>query len=174
MKEMVLYYAPENAVNVGLVKGVLVQMGIRIKNLTPGRCEKKIGYLAGLDGFEDEGMVPDRAGVPGAGQQASPIPVKYLNAGGGVFEPRGNCQTHVQAARTKEHSSCPLPAGINEELLVLCGFTEERLEQLLVRLKKAGVPRSVMKAIVTESNAHWTVYELYGHLAEERRQIERG
>ena len=62
---------------------------------------------------------------------------------------------------------------INEELLVLCGFTEERLEQLLGRLKKAGVSRSVMKAIVTESNAHWNVYELYSHLAEERRQIEQ-
>lgn len=136
MKEIVLYYAPENAVHVGLIKGVLVQMGIRIKNLTPGRCEKKIGYLAGLDGFEDEGVVPDRTGVLGEGQQAS-------------------------------------PSLINEELLVLCGFTEERLEQLLGRLKKAGVPRSVMKAIVTESNAQWTVYGLYGHLAEERRQIER-
>lgn len=145
MKEMVLYYAPENVVNVGLVKGVLVQMEIRIKNLTPGRCEKKIGYLAGLDGFEDEDMDPDRASVPGVGQQASPVPVKYPTAGG---------------------------EGINEELLVLCGFTEDRLEQLLERLKKAGVPKSVMKAIVTEFNAHWTVYELYGHLVEERRQIE--
>ena len=136
MREMVLYYAPENAVNVGLVKGVLVQMGVRIKNLTPGRCEKKIGCLAGLDGFEGEDAISDRAGMPGVGQQASLIP-------------------------------------INEELLVLCGFTEERLEQLLGRFKRAGVPRSVMKAVVTESNVHWTVYELYGHLVEERRQIER-
>lgn len=136
MKEMVLYYAPENATHVGLIKGVLVQMGIRIKNLTSGRCKKKIGYLAGLDGFEDEDMALDSMTLSEAGQQASIIP-------------------------------------INEELLVLCGFTEERLEQLLERLRKAGVSRSVMKAVVTESNAHWTVYELYGHLAEERKQIER-
>lgn len=130
MKEIVLYYAPENAVYVGLIKGVLVQMGIRIKNLTPSRCEKKIGYLAGLDGFADE------ADISGEGQQASPM-------------------------------------TINEELLVLCGFTEERLDQLLARLKKAGVPRSVMKAIVTQSNAYWTVYELYNHLVEERKHIEQ-
>ena len=136
MREMVLYYAPENAVYVGLIKGVLVQMGIRIKNLTPGRCEKKIGHLAGLDGFEDEGMISRETDVPGVGQQASPM-------------------------------------TINEELLVLCGFTEERLDQLLARLKKAGVPRSVMKAIVTQSNAYWTVYELYSHLVEERKQIEQ-
>ena len=136
MKEMVLYYAPENAVYMGLIKGVLVQMGIKIKNLTPGRCEKKIGYLAGLDEFEDEDIVPGETDVPGVRQQASPVP-------------------------------------INEELLILCGFTEKRLDQLLERLKKTGVPKSVMKAIITQSNAHWTVYELYDHLAEERRQIER-
>lgn len=100
MKEMVLYYAPENAVYVSLVKGVLVQMGVRIKNLTPGRCEKKIGYLAGLDGFEKEDIIPDRTAAPEVEQQASPIP-------------------------------------INEELLILCGFSEERLNQLLARLKKA-------------------------------------
>ena len=136
MKEMVLYYAPENAVHVSVVKGVLVQMGIKIKNLTPERCEKKIGYLAGLDGFENEDMVSDSTDVPGVEQQNSPIP-------------------------------------INEELLVLCGFTEKRLDRLLERLRKAGVPKSVMKAIVTESNAHWTVHELYGHLMEERRRIEQ-
>ncbi|MCH5269322.1 MAG: DUF3783 domain-containing protein [Lachnospiraceae bacterium] len=136
MKETVLYYAPENAAYVGVIKGVLVQMGIKIKNLTPERCEKKIGYLAGLDGFENEDMVPDSMDVPGVGHQASPIP-------------------------------------IDGELLVLCGFTEERLDRLLERLRKAGVPKSVMKAIVTQSNAHWTVYELYGHLVEERRRIEQ-
>lgn len=130
MKEMVLYYAPENTVYAGLIKGVLVQMGIRIKNLTPGRCEKKIGHLAGLDGFADDTDISE------VGQQASHIPM-------------------------------------NEDLLVLCGLTEQRLDQLLEKLKKAGVPRSVMKAIVTESNAHWTVYELYGHLVEERRQMEQ-
>lgn len=136
MKEMVLYYAPENAVYVGLIKGVLVQMGVKIKNLTPGRCEKKIGYLAGLDGFENEDMVPEGEVVSRVGQQASPM-------------------------------------TINEELLVLCGFTEKRMDQLLEKLKKAGVPRSVMKAIVTQSNAYWTVYELYGHLVEERKQFEQ-
>lgn len=136
MKETVLYYAPENAVHVGMIKGVLVQMGIKIKNLTPERCEKKIGYLAGLDGFENEDRVPDNTDVSGVGQQASPIP-------------------------------------IDEELLVLCGFTEERLDRLLEKLRKAGVPKSVMKAIITQANAHWTVYELYGHLVEERRRIEQ-
>lgn len=123
MREIVLYYMPENAAYTAPIKGVLVQMGIKIKNLTPGRCEKRIGFLAGMDGFDEES--PE-------GQQASFV-------------------------------------DMNDELLVLCGFTDERVDQLLAQLRKAGVPRSVLKALVTETNAQWTVYELYSHLIEERK-----
>lgn len=116
---------PKNATHTALIKGVLVQMGIKIKNLTPGRCEKRIGFLAGMDGFEEE---------PTEGQQASFV-------------------------------------DMNEELLVLCGFTDESVDQLLAQLRKAGVPRSVLKALVTKTNAQWTVYELYRHLIEERKMM---
>ena len=125
MGETVLYYAPENTAHASLLKGVLVQMGIKIKNLTPARCGKKIGFLAGMETLS-----------PGGGQQASQVSIK-------------------------------------DELLVLCGFTDERLDELLANLKKAGVPRTSLKAVVTETNAQWTVYELYSHLLEERRQIEQ-
>ena len=46
MKEIVLYYAPENAVHVGLIKGVLVQMGIRIKNLISRYWQKAFGVYS--------------------------------------------------------------------------------------------------------------------------------
>lgn len=130
MREAVLYHAPENAAYVGLIKGILVQMGIKIKNLTPGRCEKKIGFLAGMEGFHDEIPLSEE------GQQAS-------------------------------------HAALTEELLVFCGLTEERLDELLKRMKDVGVPRTVLKAVLTDTNAHWTVYELYDHLTEERRKFEQ-
>ena len=131
MKEVVLYYAPENSAHVGLIKGVLVQMGIKIKNLTPGRWGKKIGFLAGMEGFEDD-------------------PEKERNA----------------------EAVLDLPLTIKEELLILCGLSDEKLDEMLEKLKNAGVPGTVLKAIVTDTNARWTVYELYGHLLEERRQME--
>ena len=130
MRETVLYYAPEGAVHTALLKGVLVQMGIKIKNLTPGRCEKKIGFLAGVDGFNDDAYILK------GGQQVS-------------------------------------HAALREELMVFCGFTEERLDELLDKLKKAGVPRTILKAVLTETNAHWTIYELYDHLMEERKKFEQ-
>lgn len=130
VKETVLYYAPESAAYTALLKGVLVQMGIKIKNLTPGRCEKKIGFLAGVDGFNDEASM--------------------LEGGQQVFH-----------------------AVLREEFMVFCGFTEERLDELLDKLKKVGIPKTIIKAVLTETNAHWTIHELYDHLMEERRKFEQ-
>lgn len=128
MKELVLYYTPEDRPHAPLVRGVLSQMHIRIKNLTLERCVQKIGYLAGMEGFEK--------------REVSPGYEKYAPA-------------------------------MEQELLVFCGLTEERLEELLANLKKAGVPPIPLKAIVTDTNAEWTAYQLYGQLQEEHMQMQR-
>ena len=53
-KEMVLYYTPEKSADDQKLKGVLVRLGIRIRNITPEQIQQKVGYLAGLPGFEEE------------------------------------------------------------------------------------------------------------------------
>ena len=40
-----------------------------------------------------------------------------------------------------------------QEMLVMHRFSERRLDELLMNLRKAGVPKIALKAIVTESNA---------------------
>lgn len=57
---------------------------------------------------------------------------------------------------------------IEEQMLVLYQFTERRLDQLLFQLRKAGVPKIDLKAIVTEQNSRWTLYQLYEELKKER------
>ena len=57
---------------------------------------------------------------------------------------------------------------IEEQMLVLHQFTERRLDQLLFQLRKAGVPKIELKAIVTEQNSRWTLYQLYEELRKER------
>ena len=58
-KEMVLYYQPAkekeagNASKAAKLKGVLIRMGVRIKNITPEQTGQTIGYLAGFDGFDE-------------------------------------------------------------------------------------------------------------------------
>ena len=53
-KELVLYYTPEKSADDQKLKGVLVRLGIRIRNITPDQIYQKVGYLAGLPGFEEE------------------------------------------------------------------------------------------------------------------------
>lgn len=125
MKEMVLYYTPEQSVKVTKLKGVLVRMGIRIKNIQPEQVTQTVGSLVGLDGYE----------------------ARELAAG--EMLPR-----------------------IEEEILVMHRFTNRRIDELLLNLRKAGVPRIELKAIVTESNCPWTFYQLYEELKEEHDKMQ--
>ncbi len=53
-REMVLYYHPDTSDKTRLLKGVLVRMGIRIKNIAPSQINETVGTLAGLPGFRAE------------------------------------------------------------------------------------------------------------------------
>lgn len=125
MKEMVLYYTPEQSSKVTKLKGVLVRMGIRIKNITPEQVTQKVGCLAGVEGYGAE-----------ENNQEEVLPV------------------------------------IGEEVLVMHRFTSRRIDELLLNLRKAGVPRIDLKAIVTESNCPWTFYQLYEELKEEHAKMQ--
>ncbi len=125
MKEMVLYYTPQQSPKVTKLKGVLVRMGVRIKNITPDQVGQKVGYLAGLEGYEAEETDPDVV-----------LPV------------------------------------IGEEVLVMHRFTSRRIDELLLNLRKAGVSKIELKAIVTESNCPWSFYQLYEELKEEHAKMQ--
>lgn len=124
MKEMVLYYNPKAAGHTAKLKGVLVRMGVRIKNIAPDQVIQKVGYLAGIPGYEEEVCAAD-----------TEIPV------------------------------------IEEEILVMKNFTGRRIDELLLNLRRAGVPKIDLKAIVTESNCSWTFYHLYEEIKEEHRAM---
>lgn len=125
MKEMVLYYTPEQSPKVTKLKGVLVRMGVRIKNITAGQVMQQVGYLAGIDGYEEQGQSAE-----------AEIPV------------------------------------IGEEVLVMHRFSSRRMDELLLNMRKAGVPKIELKAIVTESNCLWTFYRLYEELKEEHEKMQ--
>ena len=63
---------------------------------------------------------------------------------------------------------------IEDEMLVMKGFTSRRIDELLMAVRKAGLSRIDLKAVVTDSNAGWTFYQLYEEIKEERRQILEG
>lgn len=126
MKETVLYYTPQQSEKVTKLKGVLVRMGIRIKNIYPYQVTQQVGYLAGLEGYEEQSV-----------DGGTPLPV------------------------------------MDEEVLVMHQFTSRRMDELLLNLRKAGVPKIELKAIVTGSNCSWTFYQLFEELKEERAKMQQ-
>lgn len=131
-KEMVLYYQPErekeagNASKAAKLKGVLIRMGVRIKNITPDQTGLTVGCLAGIDGFDESGP-----------EEGTEVP------------------------------------EIDEEMLVMKNFTNRRIDELLMGLRRAGVPKIELKAVVTETNCGWTFYALYEELKKEREAMTK-
>jgi len=124
MKESVLYYVPAPAPHSARLKSVLVQMGVRIRNVRPEQVTQKVGYLAGMPGFEEE-------------EAAAPLP------------------------------------EITEEMLVMNHFSSRRVDELLSRLHRAGVPKIALKAVLTETNCGWTFDHLYQEIRKEHEQMSR-
>lgn len=124
VKETVLYYTPERTEKAAKVKGVLVQMGVRIKNISPEQVLEQVGYLAGLKDYEP-------------------------------------------AEKGQE-----LPQ-IEEEVLVLKDFSGKRLDEFLMNLKKAKIPRINLKAVLTDTNSKWTFYHLYQEIKGEHESLQK-
>ena len=71
----------------------------------------------------------------------------------------------IRRKRSKE------PPVIEEEILVMKNFSGRRVDELLFHLRKAGVSKIELKAVVTESNSQWTFYELYQEIKEEHDKM---
>lgn len=58
------------------------------------------------------------------------------------------------------------------EMLVLCDVSERQLEALLSSLRTARVGQDALKAVLTDTNARWTGWELYQELQKERAELD--
>lgn len=57
------------------------------------------------------------------------------------------------------------------EILIFSGLSMDRLEIFLDAYKQAGIPPIGLKAVLTEHNLGWTVYELARELMKERMEM---
>lgn len=109
MKETVLYYTPQPTKQSRTLKGILVRMGIRIRNISPQQVNQTIGMLAGVPGFEEN-----------VDAEADTLAENKTNAN----VPSGTDSAANTAEISADHS-------IPEEVLVLHQFSEQRLDALL-------------------------------------------
>lgn len=96
-------------------------------------------------------------------------PEQVLETVGALAGISGYERGEQNAAELQEDA---LPA-IPEEMLVMHGFTSRRIDELLLGLRKAGVSKVELKAIVTPSNAGWTFYHLYEEIREEHERMKQ-
>ncbi len=63
--------------------------------------------------------------------------------------------------------------GFSDEMLVMNGFSNARLDELLHSLRKNHVERIHLKAVVTAHNASWNSLELHGELTKEHQMMTK-
>lgn len=61
--------------------------------------------------------------------------------------------------------------GFSEEMLVMSGFPEKLLDEMLLRFRKEKIPKINLKAVVTPSNQAWNSLELYKEIKKEHEQM---
>lgn len=58
-----------------------------------------------------------------------------------------------------------------DEMLLMVGFTNQRMDLLLSTLRKEGI-RIPLKAVLTEHNISWSSMELYNELKKEHKKFQ--
>lgn len=150
MKETVLYYTPQPTKQSRTLKGILVRMGIRIRNISPQQVNQTVGMLAGVSGFEEK-----------TDATADTLEANKTNA-----DALSGADPAADTVKASSSQSIP------EEVLVLHQFSEQRLDALLHALRKANV-RIALKAIVTEQNCGLTFYQLYEEIRQEHEKMHQ-
>lgn len=62
---------------------------------------------------------------------------------------------------------------LTQQVLIMFGFTNRRLEEFLQNMRRAGMPSIPLKAIVTPQNVNWTFRALYEELEKEHEAMQK-
>lgn len=65
-------------------------------------------------------------------------------------------------------------AAFPGEMMIMAGFSSLRLDTLLASIRRGGLPPIPLKAMVTDTNVHWSLKTLFGHLLMEHMQMTGG
>ena len=67
----------------------------------------------------------------------------------------------------------PADPGFREPMLVMCHMLSPQLDAFLEGMRRAGLPRIALKAILTPSNVTWSSRQLRDALAQEHAAMQR-
>ena len=69
---------------------------------------------------------------------------------------------------------CPPEEEPETGMLVMKNFTSPRIDELLLAIRKAGLAKIELKAVVTPTNADWPLYRLYQEIEKEHEEMTKG
>lgn len=127
---------------------VAARMGILCKVIEEEQTDEILGVLLKLPGFR-EGT--EEAGIE---KTAGEIP-------GQAMERFGEKESELDLVPAQEKRA------LTRQAMVMYGFTQNRLDEFLRNMRRAGLPVIPLKAIITPYNAGWTFRALYEELERE-------
>lgn len=127
------------------LRAVAARMGIMCKVVEEEQTEETLGALLKLPGF---------ASGSGSGK-------------GGASE-----QDNASVQNDKADRPEPKPE-LTRQVMIMHGFTNQRLGEFLQNMRKAGMPLIPLKAIVTPQNVSWTFRTLYEELEKEHEAVQK-
>ncbi len=74
---------------------------------------------------------------------------------------------------TLENEDAPVE-DFDEEMMVLYRFSDKRLDAFLQGMRKEGIERVDLKAVLTPTNCRWNSWQLFQEIQEEHRTMTGG
>lgn len=154
MKETVLLFnitSRESRLKIGKA---LLPMNITVKAVTSEDYSQSIGYLAGMKDMERRNKdIENNEDIENnkdlENNEAEPTSLE---------------------SKTTEPTASEANISHNDlagEMIVMAGLSGARMEQVLQALRKAGVLKSCLKAVLTDTNRFWNAFKLYEELKSE-------
>lgn len=71
-----------------------------------------------------------------------------------------------------DRSQLPVGESFHEPMLVFCGIGDQKLDQILMTMRRAKLPPIGLKAMLTPHNVQWNSQQLWTELAQEREAMK--
>lgn len=73
-----------------------------------------------------------------------------------------------------DRTHAPVEENLEEPMLVFCGIGDQKLDQILMTIRRAKLPPIGLKAMLTPHNVQWTSQQLWTELRQERERMKNG
>lgn len=79
----------------------------------------------------------------------------------------------VVSGKTEGLQARPVPEEFSDPMLIFCHLPDPKLEQVLMAMRRAGLPPIPLKAVLTPTNREWDSQQLWTELRREHEAMSK-